>query len=131
MEMLSSKAPKKPYRLALISSFLFLVITIIIFTEAYNRLRERNATLFDLRVETAERAIEKRMIDYIQILKGTQGLISMSDTVTRREFEAYVENLEVEANYPGVQGIGYALFVHDDSKQEFEEDIKNSGFSNF
>lgn len=131
MEMLISKAPKKPYRLALISSFLFLVITIIIFTEAYNRLRERNATLFDLRVETAERAIEKRMIDYIQILKGTQGLISMSDTVTRREFEAYVENLDVEANYPGVQGIGYALFVHENSKREFEEDIINSGFSNF
>lgn len=131
MGIFKSRVQNEPYQLALFSSIVFLVVTMVISTEAYNKLKERNAALFDLRVAIAQKAIEKRMIDYIQILKGTQGLISMSDTVTRTEFGNYVENLHVEKNYPGVQGIGYTLFIQKDSKSEFEQTINASGFPEF
>lgn len=131
MEMLKNKVQNKSYQLALFSFILFLVITIVISTEAYNKLNERNAAFFNLRVDFAQKAMEKRMTDYIQILKGTQGLITMSDTVTRNEFKKYVENLNVEENYPGIQGIGYTLFIRDDNKQKFEDNIRATGFPDF
>ncbi len=131
MGLLKNKGENKPYQMALFLSLLFLVLTVVISNEAYNKLKDRNAALFNLRVDIAHKAIEKRMIDYAQILKGAQGLIIMSDTVTRKEFEIYVDNLDVEESYPGVQGIGYTLLIQDDSKQQLEAKIRASGFPDF
>ena len=131
MAMLGNTVQTRPFQLPLLSSILFLVITIVIFSEAYIKLNERNAALFDLRVDITKNAIEKRMVDYTQILKGAQGLINMSDTVTRREFREYVDNLDVEENYPGVQGIGYTLFLRESSRQQLEEKIRKVGVPDF
>ena len=131
MDWLKYKVKIKPYHLAIFFSFVFFAITVIIASESYHNLKARNATLFDLRVEEARKAIEKRIVDYIQILKGVQGLVNESDTVFRYEFKEYVENLEVEKNYPGILGIGYSIFISAENKESFESKIKEDALANF
>lgn len=131
MEWFKDRMKIKPYQLALFFSFVFFAVTVIIASESYYNLRERNATLFDLRAEEALNAIEKRLLNYIQILKGVQGFINESDTVTQSEFRNYVTNLEVEKNYAGILGIGYSVFISEGNKELFEGKIKERTIDTF
>src|SRR5690606_35215521 len=96
------------YFLAFLVTLLLLAITVIVFLHTYRSIQEQNNMLFSLRVESAESAIEKRMQDYIQILRSGQALFSVSDSVNRAEWADFVAKLQVDRNYPGVQGLGYA-----------------------
>lgn len=116
---------------AVLSSLFTLCITLFLFFETYDQLKGKNDALFDLRVEAAKDAIYNRLEDYIQILKGAQGFIVMSDSVTRKEWRGYLEILDVEERYPGVQGIGYTAFVAKENKSLFEENIRKEGFPQF
>lgn len=119
------------YLLAIIAALLMVSLTLLIFWETNRRAAERNRSLFDIRVENAQAVIEKRMNDYIQILKGAQALLKVSDTVSRQEWKDYIMLLNVDENYPGIQGIGYTVFVPKDSIPELERRVQDSGYPDF
>src|SRR5699024_8587656 len=54
-----------------------------------------------------------------------------SDTVSRQAWKGYVEGVNVKEHYPGVQGIGFAVFVPDSSKNTFEASVREEGFPDF
>jgi len=66
-------------------------------------------TRFDLRASGLERDIELRLMAYEQVLRGARGLFAASDRVDRRAFAAYVRSLAIEDQFPGIQGVGFAL----------------------
>lgn len=68
-------------------------------------------TIFDSSAREITGDLELRMKTYEQVLRGTQGLFVASGSVTRNEFSSYVNNLNLEANYPGIQGVGFSLVV--------------------
>jgi len=55
--------------------------------------------------------IMDRFNAYEQVLRGAVGLFNSSDNVTRDEWKSYVEQLAVNKNYPGIQGIGFSQWV--------------------
>lgn len=116
---------------ALLPSLFILCITLYLFFETYNQLKEKNNALFELRAEAAKDAIKNRMKDYTQILKGAQGLLTLSDSVSRQEWKNYFQILNVEERYPGVQGIGYTVFIDREYKSTFEKNVRSEGFPNF
>ena len=91
---------------------------------------ERKRT-FDTRIEDLKEAIKVQMVDYIQVLKGCQGLFYGSDTITARDWKVYIENLDIPSIYPGIQAIGYAAYIPASDKLKLEQQIKNSGFPQF
>lgn len=119
------------YLIAIIAAFLMLSLTLLIFWETNRKAAERNRGLFDIRAETAQTAIEKRMNDYIQILKGAQGLLKVTDSVHREDWKDYIMLLNVDENYPGIQGIGYTVFVDEEEIPSFERRIQESGYPDF
>ncbi len=73
---------------------------------------ERDATAdFDYRARELVNHIAVRMQAYVQVLYGVQGLFASSDFVGRAEFHTYVERLELNQNFPGMQGVGYMRLV--------------------
>jgi CHASE1-domain containing sensor protein/nitrogen-specific signal transduction histidine kinase/CheY-like chemotaxis protein len=58
-------------------------------------------------------AVESRMLGQLTLLRGAAGFFNASDQVTREDFQAYVARLRLETNYPGVLGIGYAVYAPD------------------
>lgn len=121
----------RTYSLAFIAAVVLLTLTMLMFLEAYVRVDVRNQALFVLRAEAAKTAVEKRMLDYIQILKSAQGLFLASDTVNRQEWKEFVKILDVDRNYPGIQGLGYAPVLPPDKVDEFEEAVKKEDFPEF
>lgn len=52
-------------------------------------------------------AIEERLLNYEQVLAGSAGLFSVSGTVSREQWKEYIDKVDINRYYPGIQGIGY------------------------
>ncbi|HEY0665267.1 MAG TPA: CHASE domain-containing protein, partial [Gallionella sp.] len=88
-----------------------LLITLQLWNETRNDARRDLQAIFDAKVREVVRDLEQRMKVYQQVLRGAQGLFSASNAVERDEFRIYVEQQQLERNYPGIQGLGYARII--------------------
>ena len=71
--------------------------------------RERDQLTEDAQEATA--AIDRRMNDYAQILRGAAGLYNASSDVTYKNFHDFFADQDVMQRFPGVQVIGFATYV--------------------
>ncbi len=87
---------------------------------------------FDDRVHMIKTAIEARTHAYEQVLRGGIGLLHASASVTRGEWHDYFTDLDLEQNYPGIQGIGFArILVLDSQVEAFTAGVRAEGFADF
>ncbi len=75
--------------------------------------------------------IQERLGAYAMILRGAAGLFAASDTVTRAEWQAYVEKLRAEATIPGVQGIGFSQVIPPGLLEAHISRIRGEGFPQY
>ena len=73
--------------------------------------RARDDSRFVRAAQPVRDAIEDRITNYVTMLRGVAGLVAAKPKLTRIEFRDYVTRLNIEANYPGTQGIGLTLRV--------------------
>ena len=76
-------------------------------------------------VVEAEDAIATRIRAYSDLLIGVRALFIASDFVTRDEFRSYVESLDLNRRYPGIQVIHYAQRVSAAQRPAFEALVRN------
>lgn len=86
---------------------------------------------FGFRVAEISEAIERRFAAYAQTLNGGLGLFRASETVSREEWRTYVETLDIERLFPGIQGIGFAEWVTPGQRARYEANIREEGFPGF
>jgi CHASE1-domain containing sensor protein len=75
-----------------------------------NERRDHQAT-FDAQVRDITMRIKQRLAAHEQILRGVSSLFIVSDKVNRNVFQRYVANLQLERNYPSIQGIGFSPII--------------------
>jgi diguanylate cyclase (GGDEF)-like protein/PAS domain S-box-containing protein len=75
--------------------------------------------------------IEERLKAYRQVLRGTRALFAASQEVTRREWQDYVDALRLYADYPGIQGVGFAVPVPASQLTHHEQRIRKEGFPDY
>jgi PAS domain S-box-containing protein len=119
------------YYLAIASFVIVLLLTLLVYQATRQRVQERNEKLFDLRTTQAKSDIENRMRDYIQILKGGKALYKASESVSRKDWEIYVKWLQIEENYPGIQGIGFAPYILPGELQQHIEAVRADGLPQY
>ena len=68
--------------------------------------REFDFTCNDIRLN-----IEARLDACAAILRSGAALFDASETVSREQWLAFTERLNIQQNLPGIQGIGFALLV--------------------
>jgi len=101
------------------SIFPFLVLIILLSItffasfSIYSIEQQNHEKRFDDRVSKVVTLIEKRFENYNQILSGGVGLFHASENVTRTEFGDYLEHQNIHDKYPGIQGVGYSIFIGD------------------
>jgi len=79
---------------------------------------------FDYEVENARDEIESRIQSYSDVLLGTRGLFLSSDSVRRDEFRDYIESLDLNRRYPGIQVIHYGRYLPAAQKAAFETAVR-------
>ena len=69
------------------------------------------ARQFELETSIAADTIKDIMRNYEQVLRGGAALFAIDNNVTREEWRAFIEALELQRTFPGVQGIGFAKLI--------------------
>ncbi len=93
---------------------------------------ERDASAdFEYRARELVNHIAARMQAYVQVLYGVQGLFASSDFVDRQEFRTYLERLDIEQNFPGLQGIGYMRLVAGPQLAAHVATVQAEGFPDY
>lgn len=78
-----------------------------------------------------ETAIKNRMLDYQQVLRSGIALFAASPVVDRQLWREYVDRLQTNQHYPGIQGIGFSLRVPAEEKDAHMQQIRAEGFPNY
>ncbi|HEX5701486.1 MAG TPA: SpoIIE family protein phosphatase [Rubrobacter sp.] len=89
--------------------------------EAQNRLR------FDEATQATQEAIERRTEAYLDAMFGARGLFYASESVTRQDWDNYVEGIEPDKRFEGLQALGYAERVEPDEREAFSRRAQREG----
>ncbi len=106
-------------------------ITLLAWESARNDASKRLQEEFDFRVNQTVSRIEKRVQDVKLILRGTVGLFTASSVVTRQEFKAYIESIQIEKNYPGIRSVAVSKLIAAKDREPFERLARAGGTSDY
>lgn len=108
-----------------------LLITFLLWDFSLENSAKEQQAYFDFRCREAVGKIQQRMMDCEQILKGVRGLFAASDKVTRADFQAYYNSLQMPENLRGIQGVGFAIVVPAKELTPHTNWIKSQGFPEY
>jgi len=98
--------------------------------EKENARRDLQAT-FDFYLRDISSRIAQRMAAYEQILRGAQGFLESAPRADRRDFARYVDALQVDANYSGIQGIGLITLTPGAGQADLVARLRRDGVPDF
>lgn len=116
---------------ALVVLLLFLLLTAGAYFFLRHQAQQRRQQLFEDKVGHARERIKRRLDHYIQILKGSKGLLASSHQVSRQDWKNYIEALEVHKSLGGIQGIGFAQVVPAAELETHQRRIRAQGYPDY
>lgn len=107
------------------------LLTLMAWQNAVSVVTEEDQARFEQETSDSLELIQERMQVYGQVLRGVKGLFVASDDVSREEFRAYTEELDLEQNYPGILGIAYALKLAPAQLDQHVATVRAEGFPQY
>ncbi|MGQ4277222.1 CHASE domain-containing protein [Pseudidiomarina sp. E22-M8] len=98
---------------------------------SYTAELERARATFLFNTEQVETQLAERLQSYALVLRGAAGLISVSENVTRQEWQRYTEKLRVNESITQVQGIGFAKFMAAAELGPHQDKTRAEGFPDY
>ncbi|MBF0158031.1 MAG: transporter substrate-binding domain-containing protein, partial [Magnetococcales bacterium] len=92
---------------------------------------DRSSDRFAYKVEEARTAIVKRMQEYEQVLRGGVAFFNAHGSVTRDDWRTYVDTLQIDTFWPGVQGIGFSLMIAPEQLDQHIALVRSQGFEHY
>ena len=86
---------------------------------------------FNGAVQEMNDRIRLRIQTSIALLRAGTGLFAASDNVESAEFDRFVQQIELETNYPGFQGIGYSIRLRPNEVEGLVAKMRQSGMPGF
>ena len=92
---------------------------------------EKNAAEFTSLAQESETALLHRIDSYQHVLLGGVGFFQGAGTVSRAQWRTYVDAIDIQRNYPGINGIGWIADVRPQDLQDFTDAVRGQGQENF
>lgn len=110
---------------------LSLAATVIVWRVADDLEQKAAHERFVGQAERATARIKNRMRAYEQVLRGGVALFAAFDTVTRDNWRDYVAGLDLDAGYPGIQGVGFSQAIRPADLAAHVAQIRAEGFPEY
>jgi len=94
-------------------------------------LRARDQLRFTGATQDFRLALQARIDTYVALLRAGSALFAANDVVTRNEFHAFIDHLDLPARFPGIQGIGFAAAVPRADVPALVADMRQQGVDDF
>ena len=108
-----------------------LIVNILAWHLSSSYIEKRSQEKFDFKAKEITQAIHDQMLTYEQVLRGAVAYTDSSDEVTRAQWKNFIEKIDIEKNWPGIQGIGYSVPVKPEDLEEHIAQIRAEGFPDF
>lgn len=108
-----------------------LTLTLWAWYAAQENIQQDAMQHFDQSTQRIEATLRVRMQQHAQILYGARGLVLASEHVEREEWHDFVNSLDLEVHYPGVQGVGLSLRVRPLERNSHTQKIRAEGFPRY
>ncbi len=120
-----------PYLLAGVVLLISILITHTIWERETEKVRHELRNDFEVGVREVAQRIEQRMATYEQVLRGAQGLFVASEAVSQDDFQRYVNSLQLQTRYPGIQGIGVVRILSPNAIDSHVAGVRAAGFPDY
>jgi signal transduction histidine kinase len=108
-----------------------LIISLLLTALAYYYVRQnveaQTRARFDETTQATQEAIERRTKAYLDAMFGARGLFYASESVTRGEWDDYVEGIEPNERFEGLQALSYAERVRSEEREAFARRAREGG----
>jgi serine phosphatase RsbU (regulator of sigma subunit)/CHASE1-domain containing sensor protein/anti-sigma regulatory factor (Ser/Thr protein kinase) len=104
-----------------------LLLTALAYYYVSQNVKAQNRLRFDETTQLTQQAIERRTKAYLDAMFGARGLFYASRSVTRQEWDNYVEGIEPDKRYDGLQALSYAERVEPDERAAFARRAQREG----
>src|SRR5918998_264312 len=111
------------YGVLLISLFL----TALAYYYVSQNVEAQTRARFDDTTQVIQEAIERRTRAYLDAMFGARGLFYASESVTRGEWDNYVEGIEPNTRFEGLQALSYAERVESEEREAFARRAQQEG----
>jgi PAS domain S-box-containing protein len=111
--------------------FLCLAMTVFVWHLVSSATERRARDEFDDIVAGLQQRIVEQIATYEQGLRSGRALFVASDMVSRGEWRKFVDGLDIEHNYPGMQGFGYAMAIGPEDLTPVQAGVRAEGFPAF
>lgn len=108
-----------------------LLLTALAWLGARHYAREEGRERFERRTDDMHGRIEHRMAAYEAILRGGVALFAAQPDTSRLAWKRYVDTLDLEQRYPGIQGFGYAELIRPGNLAVHEAAVRTEGFADY
>jgi PAS domain S-box-containing protein len=93
--------------------------TILMALQVRETARAKDLIRFNLNVDHLRSDLNRRLATYVAMLRAGAGLLAAEPTLGRDEFRAFVNRIELQPRYPGVQGFGFTRRILPDELNRF------------
>lgn len=116
-----------PY-LILLLGFCFTVLVYHYFSKLTH---EQDEIRFERSAQEIQDQVRLRIETSITLLRAGTGLFAASDSVDAGEFDRFVQQIELQKNYPGVQGMGFARWFRSEEMANVVSTMERDGVTGF
>lgn len=95
------------------------------------REHEQRQQRFEQEAQDISQRVVSRMQAYEMVLRGTSGLMTGSEHVSREEWERALDQLQLQDRYPGIQALAWSRYMQADQLQAFVAEEQARGRTDF
>ena len=115
--------------LFILAMCLLLTLLLTIFT--YRLINQRHNDRLSQLSEILTGSIVSRMQRYEKALIHIKAYLKTNQQVDRKTFSEYVQLLNLQQHYPGIQGLGFTIRIPHHQLAAYEESVREQGFPDF
>jgi len=108
-----------------------IIVTIWVWYIFQTHITQMTSDQFYSRMEQVKFTIEKRMAAYEHVLQDGVSLFANIPLVERQHFRHYVNHLQINQYYPGIQALGFSPRIKAADKSAHIAKLRAEGFSNY
>lgn len=108
-----------------------LLFTFIVSYYVYELAQAQDRARFENSLQEIDSRIQRKVNTSITLLRAATGLFAASDDVSAQEFHRFVDQIELQKNYPGIQGIGYSQKYKTENVPQLLSTMHERGFQDF
>lgn len=112
--------------------FIGVTLSFLLGVVVYNYYITKEQYRFNVVAKKIVTKLEDRVKTYREILYGGLALFEANNgAVSRKQWSTYIENLRLQNNYPGIQGVGYAVVLQEHELEQNIKKIRAEGFKDY